>query len=299
MRTIRFFVTSLLLGLFLALFAFLILREALLYMATQQMKEAVNEMDKISRSGVEVRQQCAQLGGTGIRTIQTRFINSTKYQIEAICEFGSNDPIVVQSEVLPLWVKKVPGESGLIWDERGVSGVAFEIFGRESTVVLDANELEVTQGKKEFLGNKPAAMCAGYGYMCCDPVTSIGQGTALSQAMDCGRDCYVSCQARPVVLRFYADPAPDARTKTISLTRGSAVSYYYTIDPGDQKSIQEVVIDFGDGQLQQFTEKEGLVTHTYECAMAQCLYTATVVATDNNGNSSIITPVSTLQVQVQ
>lgn len=301
MRTLKFFFSSLVLVIVVGVIGFFTLRELLLYMATVDMKTMIDEMDKIERSGSDFRSECnargvANLGG--IRQIQTAFTSSTEYQLQVICQTNANAPIVIASEKLPMWVTKVPGEAGLIWDADGRSGITLEVFGRKTTIILDGIEVLVTQGATEIEGNKPIAYCKGYGYQCCSAINSIGVGQPLGEVADCRNECYSSCEPRPVVLRLYSDPVPDAATKTVAISRGDQVSFYYTIDPGVSQNLT-IEMNYGDGTVESLTEVESMVTHTYDCAMQSCVYSASITARDEHGTSSVTTPVSSLIINVQ
>lgn len=303
MRTFRFFFRFLFILIMLSLAIFFGGREILLFVATTQLKSDLKYMENLSYRESEYSLQCKQKAGrndvgSAVQHVQLRFSSPSEYVLEAICTYFSNDPIILKRAKLPWMVTKVPGESGAIWDPSGLSGFQIGIFGRFSTLFLDGMEIVVKQGKQVIDGNHPISICAGYGYTCCDAVTQIGQGEVLSEAIDCPEQCFASCQPRPVVLRFSSDPAPDLKTKVLMVNKNQPVSFFFVIDEGNASTVS-AQIDFGDGTQELSYETEGLVSHTYQCVLPSCEYLATVVATDQDSQSSIITPVSSLKVVVE
>jgi hypothetical protein len=144
----------------------------------------------------------------------------------------------------------------------------------------------------------PATSCAGFGYTCCQPETSIGQGEQITIATDCPRTCHTSCSVRPIILSVTTQPFLDQATRTVTVPRGSEVSIGYVVD---QQMLEDVVttIDYGDGQQQQFLEISGFSSHTYTCPTGNCRYTVEVSATAGNGVVSADTPITKLTVIVQ
>lgn len=299
MRTVRFLFSAAIFSTIFAMFGFLIAREALLFSATQQIQHAVRSMEKTYFSGVEVRRECARLGAEAdIETIQLRFLDDRQYQVEALCHRSIGGPIVVERYTLPYMVKKHPGNSGLLWDEGGISGIVVETFGREATIIFDGNELEITQGKRDFAGNKPVTQCIGYGYRCCDPVTSIGRGDVLTKSLDCMGNCFQSCAPRPVVLRFQSDPMPDPKTSIVVIEPDQPVTFYWGLSLGEGVALGPGVLRFGDGESVPITELEGSTSHTYVCPAGSCRFEATVDVSDDQGNSNAQTIVSKIIVDI-
>ena len=303
MRTLKFFLRFAIIIVTLGVTGFFAGREILLFAATTQLKNDLKNMGVLSYRESEYSVSCKQKGGrnevgSAVSHLQLRFSSPSEYVVEVICQYFSNDPIILKSVKLPWMVTKVPGESGAIWDPDGISGFQIGILNRYATILLDGEQIVVQQGKKPIDGNHPISICSGYGYACCDGVTQIGQGEVLSEAVDCPEQCFASCQPRPVVLRFSSDPAPDLKTKVVTISKNTPVSFFFVIDQGDAESIS-TQIDFGDGLNELSSEVEGLIAHTYQCQLPICEYLATVVATDEIGQASIITPVSSLKVIVK
>lgn len=277
-----------------------ITREVLLFWGITQVRTAENKMELMAGAvrKTEYDQQCKQKGGDGVERIQLRFSSSTEYQLEVVCGHFSNDPIVTDTYVLPPMVKKVGGQSGFIANKANTSGVALEVFKRRTSIKLEEGKIRVSQGVADFVGVQPAAACGGFGYACCIPETEVGSGQAFVQATDCPQQCFSVCLPRPTVLKFTSDPNPDLKSKIVTSAKGVPITFYYVIDPG-QTELASAVLDFGDGHTESLSEKEGNFTYQYKCQETECLYKATVMATDGFGNTSVITPVSTITVVVR
>lgn len=301
MRTLIWFIKFFIgLGVFMAVVA-LIGREVLLFTSIAQLEGDIRRLQNLGTQSVSYSSKCGEKAGrlnSGVEYIQLRFLTSTSYNLEVVCQFAESDPIVVERRNLFPMVNKIPGESGVIWDPEGKSGFAIEVLGRSATFILDGEEIRTSQGKREIQGNQPKNYCQGFGYQCCDSVTEIGTGGKFTQVLDCYDQCYEQCLPRPVVLRFSSDPNPDPKTKIVQLAANDQVTFFYSIDPGKSQSTQ-VTVEFGDGQQEILSDVEGLVPHMYACGEAECVYIATVSAVDEDGQPSSVTAVSTLEVRVK
>lgn len=299
MRILRFLGMFAVVALLLSLGGFFVAREALMFKATYDIEEAVKQMETVDAAKFRYQQNCVRKAGGNaqIQSVELHFSNDQEYSIVALCEYFSNEPVLIETFSLPRFIKKVPGESGLIWDPDGRSGIQLEIWGLTKTFILDGQELLKMRGDHPVDGNQPAASCGGFGFQCCDQVTEIGSGKSVS-AVDCPQHCSSTCQSRPVVLRMYSDPPPDYQTKTLTIRPGTQVTISFIIDPGQSESV-ETTVDFGDGQRQTVPEVEGVVNHVYQCGREQCEYTATVQAVDEQGQPSIITSIATTNIKVE
>lgn len=301
MRVLRFFSFFVIVLSIVGVIGFFVAREVLLFVATANLENSTKRMGLVAHSRSEYAQQCARKGATtsqSIDSVQLRFVSDTEYDIVVVCQYFANDPIFVSRHTLPLLVKKIPGEGGLIWDVGGRSGIQLTALGGNRTVILDGSEYLVSRGLHPVDGNKPEATCGGFGYMCCDSTTQLGTGPVLSSASDCPSACHQTCEARPVALRLYSDPPPDLQTKIVSGSPNTSITFFYTIDPGQAKSLS-ATIDFGDGERQTIEDNEGTFTHSYQCAQQFCEYKATIYGEDEFGRRSAITPVSTLTIHIQ
>lgn len=275
-------------------------RETLLFWGMIQVRGAENKMELTAAATrkADYDQQCRQKSGAAVQQVQLRFTSDTEYQLEAVCGFFSNDPIVIENYKLPPLVKKAKGQAGFVWDPNNKSGVVLEVYGRKTSVVLDGKSVKIIQGAADLAGKQPVASCPGFGYECCSPETQVGIGAVFTQASDCVQSCYTSCQPRPSVLKFTSDPNPDLKSRTALVAKGAPMTFYYVIDPGKTPQATSVM-QFGDDQSQTFSEKDGNFTHTYQCAKTECKYTATLTVTDQNGLASVLTPVATITVVIR
>lgn len=302
MRTLQSFISYLTLILLVGGLSYLIGREVLLIKAGADLQNLVAQMERIDRSRGEYEFKCRQKGGASatdvIQAIQIRFLDSNEYVMEVVCQFFASDPIIVTKKKLPIYVTKVPGESGIIWDVTGRSGISLEALGTYRTLIVDGVDVSFRRGLQAIDGNKPPSVCQGFGYKCCDAITEIGEGQTLSEVRDCTQNCFQACRPRPLVLKFSSDPAVDLQAGFVEIAKDTPISFYYVVDPGEATSITQT-IDFGDGNREQRAEIEGMVTHSYSCPINECRFTATLQAEDQHGTSSVITRVSTIEVVVR
>ncbi len=281
-----------------------IVREGLLFWGSQQVRAAENKMELIAgaRFKSEYDQQCKDKGvgrpGMKVRAVELRFTSDTQYQIDVVCEFFANDPIVVQEYTLPMFVKKAKGQAGFVWDPEQISGVTLEVYGRQTSLVLEGGKFSAHQGAFDFTGIQPSSTCGGFGFACCPAETQIGDGDNFSQVSDCPNECFSTCLARPVVLRFMSDPNPDLKTRSVTVAKGAPITFYFITDPGYTKQAT-TRIEFGDSEFQEFNTAEANYTHQYQCALAECRYQAQLIVTDHAGNTNAKTTVSTIDVVVR
>lgn len=283
----------------------LVTREVLLFWGTQQVKIAENKMEV--QGGAKLKEmydnQCKTKGsgraGMSAQSVQLRFTSDTEYQVEVVCTFFSNDPIVVQTYKLPPMVKKVSGQAGFTSTSKAVTGgLILEVYGRRTSLMIIDNKYKAVQGSHEIVGAQPEATCGGYGYACCSVETQIGTGSVFSAASDCPTECFSSCRPRPSVLKFTSDPNPDLKTRTVTISKGAPITFYYVIDPG-QMAQATTEIQFGDGQKQDFPEQDNNYTYQYQCAEVECRYTAQIVVSDVTGTTSVPTSISSINIVVR
>jgi hypothetical protein len=282
----------------------LIAREVLLFWGVQQIKLAENKMEVSAGARLKseydgkCREKAGGRAGSNVRNFQVRFTSDKEYQVEAVCQLFSNDPIIIQEYKLPPFVTKVPGQAGLVYDPQGLSGIILEVYKRKTTLLLEGENLRVMQGAHQIAGVQPQATCAGFGYACCTMETEQGEGDVLRQASDCPTTCYLACMPRPSVLKFTSDPNPDLSSRVVNLPKGSAITFYFVTDPG-KTNRATTQIQFGDGQFKEFLEEEGNYTHQYQCALVECRFTAQLVVTDPEGVTSVPTALSTINIVVR
>lgn len=304
MRVLTLFIKySIMLAVFL-LVSGVVAREVLLFVATQQVRQAINKMDLIIRSGTntgaEYDTQCRSKNGGagGVGSVELRFLNDQKFYIAVVCEYFKNDPVIAQQYTFVPFVKKVPGQAGLIWDPNGKSGFSVEVFGRKSSIILDGKKVLIKQGAIAETVNQPQSTCQGFGYACCSPEIEVGIGNVFSNVTDCPSSCFSQCVGRPSVLKFSADPGFDVKNRMVTTGKNVPLTFYFVTDPGVAKTAT-TTINYGDGKNDTFAESDGTTTHEYECLQAQCQYQATVSVTDDAGQTSAVVPIGTITVMVR
>lgn len=301
MRIIKFLIGSLLFFALAGGATFLIGREILLMLGTAKLKSSVSTLNTIARNTGSYLQECRQKLGQNqleqpIEALQLRFTSDTTYQLEVVCQRFYSDPIIISEEKLPPFVTKIPGYSGLIWGDGQTTSTGLEIYGRQSFITLTSNTLEVTSQNEELAG--PVTSCGGYGYTCCNPDTSQGQGEAQNHAVDCPATCFPSCVEKPVVLALTTEPFYDPRGRIVTAAADEPIAFNYIISPANAK-LFSVKIDYGDGQSESTTVETGQFTHAYACSQPECRYTAAVSVVTDTGIVSVASPLAQVQVVIR
>lgn len=277
-------------------------REVMLTLGVQEVRKSVLLMQKTAANPSVYLAQCQQRGAIAlseeslISTLQLRFTSSNEYVVEVLCTSFSLDPIVIETTQLPWRVSKVPGSTGIIWNEAR-SGVAIEFFGRSRAVILDNLGLVYENGATADLGSGPRTSCAGFGAQCCVEEMSSGVGTLVSGVTDCPRTCFQQCQTRPVILSHNTDPFIDRETREVEVLPGEPLEFNYVASGGAGSSLT-AEYDFGDGERETVTGDTGMVTHSYACAEPLCEYTAQLVLRDAKGATSFASAQSIVKVKV-
>ncbi len=299
MRIIISLLRSLLLLFIVVAVTFLVARESYLWYAAALMKNEAKVLLGLARQPSNFFEQCLQMGSTERNAIpslfQLRFTDESDYQIEVTCPSFPSSPLIHAKGSLPEFIQKSKGSSGLVAAE--YSAVGLEFLGRKTIVAIEDQAVK----RKSFDSNwgvKPSTTCIGYGYSCCEPELSIGEGTAISGTLDCPRTCFFSCRSRPVILSFTSFPFIDVRTQSVAAAVNEEIRFNYVIDPG-KAPLKSVIIDFGDGRSETLRETSGMVVHRYACAKAECLYTAKILAVDVEGVNSADTAVGKLKIAVR
>jgi hypothetical protein len=283
--------------------AFLVGRELLLLYTSVTLTNQVNTVKLYSKNPTIYEQACLAkfpdiTGGEALDGFQLRFLDETNYVIEAVCKFHDNEPIVIRAGGLPQFAKHMAGSSGLFFDPSNApSKFAIDVFGRSSSVAIGS------------VGDtmEPATSCTGWGYQCCDAQTQVALGVNVgNKAIDCPGRCVSICKSRPVVLSFAVDPQMTPERVTTLARVGNqplqATFTYVVSDPDG--SVTSVLLDFGDGQSQKFTDSQtvtqNVAAHNYACPGTQlhCSFTATLTVTDNEGYVSPDTPGAKILVKL-
>ena len=304
MRILQSLFFSLIVLFIVGVVGFFIVRELWLIWGVSRVRTSLSQMRQISSNAGLYLQKCKEKGLSDLNQdiidrIQLRFESSTEFVVEVVCAQFPLSPVLVTTGELPPFVTKLPGSSGIIWGvER--SGLALQVWGRSRAIVVEEETVDyegVASREPIVYGAAPVAQCAGYGFTCCALDSSIGQGSQLTGAIDCPRSCYQSCQARPVVLSLTTQPFYDVQTRSVAIGTGESVEFNYVVEtPGS--TLQQVLIDFGDGFQQAVETPTGSIHHTYSCVSARCEFVATVTVTDVKGNASPMTPLTQVTVVV-
>jgi hypothetical protein len=314
MRFLTSFLTILIFFVVLAGVGFYFTREYLLYRGTENFKKEVLVLRSSSSSACnnKVKDLLGVTNENGTPSIQIRFTSDTKYLMEVICPGYAFDPVVLQQGELDSFVSKVPGSSGILLGtaRTGLELVVFkdiqkkvsELFGREipyiqktRSVVLENSDFIVVQ-PGETLGSGPLTSCEGYGYQCCQAETQIGVGNKIEGLQSCEKTCFSSCASRPYVLSFTSNPFFNVKDRSVEIKSGESIDFSYVIDQGTSESVQ-VFLDYGDGRSDQSLEKNGMLSHSYQC-VDECEYTAQIEVTDAAGVESAWTQTSHITVKV-
>lgn len=301
MRIISFLFKSLIaIGIIGVVFG-LIAREALLVWGISQLQSDLKMLRSVVNEGTHQR-QCVERGaalveGQLIATAQLRFESDTDYVLEIACDQFRRAPIVLKENSLPMFVSKISGMSGVVLESE-LSGVTIEVFGRRQTVMVQTTSIRTGGQGLPASGNGPQTSCVGYGFICCEAETSVGVGQQNSQATDCSQSCFSSCQRRPVLLSLTAEPYIDLRERVARVVGGQELVVNYTVEPGASQHLV-VLIDFGDGEVEQLETAQGSASHLYQCSSSRCTYTVRLSVQDDLGVSAAELPHHTFGVVVQ
>lgn len=305
MRILRTILSTFLFFAVISCIIFFLLRELLLYWGVSKIRSSLRELSLASNRG-SYSSQCMQLGsrviqGETLVTYQIRFISSSEYIVEAVCEGFSFDPITISQHTLPQFVTKMPGSSGFLMSMQQ-SGIELEVFAPEISKITQSTGIDVSFLSRRkpivsengvllkdstlgVVGNGPVTICAGYGYECCNEVSHFGVGDRITGLPDCESSCYSSCATRPVLLSLNTNPLLDQQTRSIEIVSGSPVEFTYVADFGNSTAMNGI-IDFGDGKKMPISGLAGQTSHTYDCFSVRCEYSATITLEDNWGVKS-------------
>lgn len=300
MRIIKFILKSTLALLVFSLIGALVAREILLMMGISTIKSSLTKLRRTALDG-SYYEQCRSQGAIPIEgevdaILQLRFASPTTYKVEVLCNPYSFEPIVLAQEKLPPLVKKVAGDSGVVWGEE-LSGVRVEILGRQATVGVK-NRQVMQLDKNSELGVSPKTTCAGFGYHCCQSESELGQGRQLQIVTDCPKSCYQVCQKRPVLLSLRTQPAAADIKQPVVIEAGSRLTFHYLLDNPSSSELQ-VKLNYGDGKTEVLTQAEGQVQHRYQCQKERCLYQFKLMAETEDGIKTANLPINNLQIVVK
>ena len=234
MRIIRFFSSTLIFIIFLLLIGIFFGREVLLIMATSDLKRAANSL--LSKSHLV---NCYDgFSRSPSAWGQLRFIDEKNYVLETVCSDFPKRPILIESKSLPVFVKKVDGASGFIFNlqKPHASQISLNSLGKEQTIYKEINEL--VSGEAPALIDYtagPASECQAFNYQCCQEDAELGIGKRQELASDCSKNCYQSCQPRPLVLSFNAMPASLENRRIVYTRPEQSVTFAFVVSDGKQE----------------------------------------------------------------
>ena len=277
-------------------------REFLLLAGSSMIRSSLTTLHKISRDNLQFARMCREKGdssifGATIGALNLRFLSSTRYVLEVVCSQFSSDPIVVETYNLPMFVKKTPGSSGVVWGSER-SAIELEVFGRRRIIGIENEEIKSFMSGSISLGLSPQSTCRGYGYECCQNDTHSGAGQPYSSVTDCPRSCFAHCIPRPVILAFNSDPFIAEGTRTATTPNGQPVIFTYVASYEKNEPVM-ITLDFGDGDQETFTTLNGSTRHTFSCATGGCIFPVTITARTNAGIQSSVTRVTRLTIIVE
>ncbi len=227
--------------------------------------------------------------------IQLRFLDDHSYVVELLCTQIESFPQKIASGMLPRFVQKTPGSSGLYYALGYPRPTTFTLqsFFAKKTYALDSALYGET--KQSIDVTKPETSCAGYGYRCCDTIIERGVGaSAKSGVTDCPLTCFAACVPRPHFIQFSAEPYPNSSREIEMQGEQLPVTFLYEAQELGG-SIDRVRIEYGDGESQELGTAAGTFLHTYTCA-SQCKYSVRIVAYNTAGNSSLASDLTTLYI---
>ncbi|GIK83531.1 MAG: hypothetical protein BroJett025_01530 [Patescibacteria group bacterium] len=318
MRILRIILSAFLFFAVIAIGGFFLVRELLLYWGESKLRGSLRELSQSQNRG-SFGSQCSALGanaiaGESLVEYQLRFISSSEYLVEAVCEGFAYDPITISQGSLPQFVTKVPGTSGFIVSNFEQSGIELEAFALEISklslatgfdfsflakqkAIVAENGVVVKNESLSNVGNGPVTSCEGYGYQCCNEVSHFGVGDRITGLPDCEQSCYLNCTTRPVLLSLNTNPLMEPQNRTVYIQANTPVEFTFVADFGEADS-GTGVLDFGDGKKAPISGLAGQISHTYECASGSCQYVASVTLEDNWGVKSAQIETSKIKIVV-
>ena len=305
-RIIKTFFALVILGSILV-YAFLYL---LLLRETESLRAVINQARGLAFD-IPHRRDCLEIesptDGYQIEAYQVRFTSGSDYVIEVVCAQNDRQLILVSSHRLAFGVSKLPGYSGMYLPIKEdpdappiTSSLVLGLYGLHRAITYQDQSLAsfaTDQITKPDPGSSYAPnTCQGWGYICCDSATQVGEGTHQRTGVtDCSADCFEACNSRPVILFFHTDPRLSADTRQVSIQNNQLLLFSYSVqDPEGEPTT--VTIDFGDGESTSTTNVTDSVSHTYTCQQSRCSYTVTLTVTDQSGLSQAASRLSQITV---
>jgi hypothetical protein len=298
-------------GFFLNAIFFLVIAAALVYFVGSSMwlaigsrqfisdtNKLVDLLDNPSTNTKRCRTAPASSNYSVPKAVQLRFLDDKKYIVELVCTLIENTPVQIAQGSLPYLISKDPGSSGFYVDLARPQASTVTLRSLYAHTDFNFSGKLLPSGQKitgDKTSSSPITACAGWGYQCCQSPSEMGSGKSESSGvLDCPTSCFSVCSPRPYIVSFIADPYPSTGNIVAMESDSVTVTFSYTADLTGGK-IAGVNIDYGDGQKDSSTESTGVFTHTYSCS-GPCKYTASITASDANGNSSLASDTTTLYI---
>lgn len=301
MRFLRWFVSLLCLLIGVGVGTFFLVREGLLIMAEQQLEKDIRFL-QTTNTWSSAGENCQLKTGLPADRLQLRFLNPREYVLEVAC---GEIAYVPWSELksLPWQVTKTTGSAGFVLPitSREASGeITLHLWGEDKVFQVDGMDFRTRWGKTDLISDSLVSSCTAHGLICCDLVHEIGEGNSFSRAVnDCQDSCYTQCLRRPNLLFFETDPALDAQTRAVVLSKQNTfVLFNYTFET-NEADLQTVTLDFGDGTQETFSSPIGKATKTYDCQAEECRFTARISAVDTRGVPSPDLRINQLEIIVR
>ena len=316
-------VFTLTLAVLLALIVF-IAREAFLWQGTRSFKRDLVALNRMS-TNKSCESEFGSIMTEGEQMYrQVRFTSSRAYVLELICPGFPDQPLASEQRVLSSFVSKLPGSAGILQRTDVVeSYVGLTVFqelakglpeqlrpwlgwistseliglAASETVVKPFSESPTETALTQY-GQGPVSSCEGYGFICCDGQTQYGMGDSVTDVPSCPVNCFERCVSRPLIISWRSSPMADWGTDVVSLPEGGTVQFYYGLEDLDELGPWTATVDFGDGQTDTATGKEGSLSHYYSCDSSYCEYVAQVSVTNAQSAVSAPTQLSKLIVAV-
>jgi len=329
-RIIKAIITTLLIITLVLGSGFLLVREALLIMTTSKIKSSINQIKEVQQNQ-QYTTECASKGSDKdekgkVHETQLRFLDSSSYVLEAICNQREMTPVEFFQEDLPPFVTVKPGKSGIRWGQE--LGLNFEVLGRIGSVIVVDEKVVSSSKLSNFSGaSGPPSECSSYGYQCCDETMHYGVGDQQLEALDCPQDCFEVCEERPIILSFSTQPTYNQIDRSLQLpVNESKVLFSFVAssnlessfsallesdDPverfigsiesiftkNQEEDLIEIELDFGDGKKESFEGLRGQVEHQYKCPSGNCEYKARLKVIKNKEIESYDSPQNLVIVQ--
>lgn len=316
MRVLKLAVFYVFLAFIVVVPGFLIAQRIVLYVGKQQLISAVSQLKGQAHQQLyfnRCRDVNRQYGQDNAETyFWIRFENDQDFILESVCGSLPDKPQEIARGSLNQFVSKVPGTSGIIFNDQTykVELTAFAqvsdwvktnippllpLVNPTAAVVVQDEKVVVTQESAVYPPG-PVTACVGYGYTCCDGITLDGVGTSIT-ATDCKNRCFASCSTKPSIVSFTASPNFDQFKRQAEVGPKEDVEFWLV--SGLNQDTYKLQLDFGDGSVFNGSLQQLPVTHSYICTQPQCQFDAQAVLVSPSGAQSAVTDISKITIVVQ